>query len=424
MSKHARDRRPYIKPVTRMELSESNIKLRWIAVAVLLAIAVVALGYGVSAALSTEPGWQEVTSNPDAVNCAQDFVLMYDFSAEGINPTVENKRLETLYTQLTEDAYSIFSPEAEVEGINNLHYLNTHVNETVTVVPELYEALELAVRYESRYLFLAPVNDLYEPVFLSEGDGEAETFDPMKDAQRMEWVQEAVAYAADPEMIRLELLGANQVRLAVAEEYLAYADAEEIGIFVDFGWLRNAFIIDYMANKLAEEGCTFGYLASYDGFTRNLDVRGTGYTINLFDRQDNDILMPANFSYTSPASIVYLRDYPLSEEDRWHYYGYENGDITTIFLDPADGVSKSAVDSLTGYSTSLGCAEILLQLAPVFTADTLNRDELISLASTGIETIWFEGATLYHTEKDSGIMILTESGGQGYSVELAAGPEK
>lgn len=416
MSKHARDRRPYVKPVTRMELSESNIKLRWIAVAVLLAIAVVALGYGISVALSTEPGWQEVSANPDTVNCAQDFVLMYDFSAEGINATVENKRLETLYTQLTEDAYSIFSPEAEVEGLNNLHYLNAHVNETVTVIPELYEALELAVRYESRYLFLAPVNDLYEPVFLSEGDGEAEAFDPMKDAQRMRWVQEAAAYAADPEMIRLELLGENQVRLVAAEEYLAYAEAEEIGILVDFGWLRNAFIIDYMADKLTQEGCTFGYLASYDGFTRNLDTRGNSYTVNLFDRQGSDILMPANFTYTSPASIVYLRDYPLSEEDRWHYYGYESGDITTIFLDPADGVSKAAVDSLTGYSTELGCAEILLQLAPVFTADTLKAEELIVLASAGIETIWFEETVLYHTEADPFLQILTESGGQGYGL--------
>ena len=46
MSKHARDRRPYIKPVTRLELSEANIKYRWIAIAVLLAGAVQNIFYG------------------------------------------------------------------------------------------------------------------------------------------------------------------------------------------------------------------------------------------------------------------------------------------------------------------------------------------------------------------------------------------
>ena len=412
MSKNARDRRPYIKPVTRLELSEKNIKFRWIAIAVLLSIAVVSIGYGFSLALQTEPGWQAVDSISNEVNCGKDFVLMYDFGAGDVsNPTAQYKKLEILYTDLTESAYRLFRPEAE--GTDNLHHVNTHVNETVTVAPELYSALEQIAASDSRYAYMAPVTALYAPVFLSSTDAEAALYDPMKNAELAAQAEEAARYCADPAMIYLELLEDQQVRLNVAEEYLAYAGENGIGTFLDFGWMTNAFIADYMAEKLAEQGFVYGYLSSHDGFTRNLDVRGTEYTLGLFDRQGNDVRMPANFHYCGPMSIVSLRDYPLSDQDRWNYYAYEDGSITTVFLDPATGRSGSAVDTLMAYNEELGCAEIALKLAPFFTADTLDAEKL---SSGTLDAIWFEGNTLFHTQENADVLILTESGGAGYSV--------
>lgn len=419
MKKNARDNRPYVKPVTRIELSEKNIKLRWIAIVVLLAVAVVAIGHGFIGMLSTEPGWQEVVSISREVNCGADFALMYNFGADETNPTAQYKKMETLYSSLTESAYQIFGPDAEEAGMNNLYFLNRNLNETVTVVHELYRALEQVVQYDSRYPFLAPVYEMYDAVFLSEGDGEAAAFDPTKNPELVSYVQETAGYAADPGMISIELLGNNQVRLNVAEEYLAYAQANGIETFLDFGWMRNAFIIDYLAYALKDGGYTHGYLASYDGFTRNLDDGEDTYSINLFDRQGNTILMPARMDYSGTISVVSLRDYPLSERDRWHYYSYENGDITTVFLDPADGMSKSSVDTLVGYSYDAGCAEIVLQMAPIFTADTLDTDVLLGLQSAGIDTLWYEESVLYHTQPDAAVTFLSDSGGEGYSSKQA-----
>jgi len=417
MSKHARDRRPYLKPVTKLELSESNIKLRWIAIAVLLAIAAVSIGYGFYAALSTEPGWQEVTVLSDEVNCSGDFKLMYDFGADGINPTAQYKKLETLYGELTVSAYRLFSPDAE--GTDNLYHLNTHVNETVTVHPALYAALEQIAVSGSRHPFMGPVKELYDPVFLSSADGEAALFDPMKDPELAQLARDTAFYCADPGMISLELLGENQVCLKVSEEYVAFAEEYGFETLLDLGWMTNAFVIDYIANSLAAEGYTFGYLSSYDGFTRNLDNRGNSYSINFFNRQRDTILMPASLAYSEPVSIVFLRDYPLTGRDQWHYYSYADGSITTALLDPADGTSKSAVDSLMGYSASYGCGQILLELAPVFTADLLNTDVLLDLSNKGIESLWYEGDVLCHTEEDAAVTLLRDSGGEGYSIRSA-----
>lgn len=385
MSRKPRDNRPYIPPVKRLELSESNIKFRWIAIAVLLAIAAVSIGYGFHSALSTEPGWQEVTVLSDEVNCSGSFQLMFDFGAGDINPTAAYKKLETLYGELTVSAYRLFSPEAE--GTDNLYYLNQHVNEAVTVAPELYRALEQIVESESRHPYMGPVTALYEPVFLSANDAEAALYDPMKDPDLAALAFETAAYCADPRMISLEVLGENQVRLNVSSEYVSYADENGIDVFVDFGWMTNAFIADYIADALIAQGFTYGYLSSYDGFTRNLDPRGTHYSMNIFHRRENSVYMPAVLDYTGPMSLVSLRDYPHSDRDTWNYHAYEDGTITSIYLNPQNGLSESSVDGITAFGRSAGCGEIALKLAPIFTAKDFDAQALEILANEGIHSI-------------------------------------
>ena len=56
MSRNARDNRPYVKPVTRVELDQKNVKLRWILVAAFFVIAMAAFAIGLNELLKTEPG--------------------------------------------------------------------------------------------------------------------------------------------------------------------------------------------------------------------------------------------------------------------------------------------------------------------------------------------------------------------------------
>ncbi len=413
MAKHSRDNRPYIKPVTKLELSEANIKLRWIAIAVLLAIAVVSIGYGFSQALSRSPGWQPVRSTSQNRNYSADFVLMYDFEGQDVNPTVQYKKLEAAYNTLVERAYTLFSLEAE--GTDNLAYLNAHVNETVTVAPELYQVLEKLVQSGVRYPFMAPVQELYDPVYLSSSDAEAAVFDPAKNAEMEQLAKEMAFWCADPEAVSVKLLGENQAMLQASEEYLAFAETYGVETFLEFGWMTNAVVADFIADGLAAQGHTRGYLTSYDGFTRNLDGRENTFSVNFFDRQDNTILMPARLNYAGPASVVVLRDYPLSEEDRWHYRAYEDGSITHVYLDPADGQCKAATDSLMGFSHTKSCFEILLSLAPVFIGDSLDVQMLRSFEDIG--SLWYEGTTLCYALEDASVQLLPESGGADYRIQ-------
>ncbi len=54
--------------------------------------------------------------------------------------------------------------------------------------------------------------------------------------------------------------------------------AEGIGSFIDFSWMRNAFIADYLAEGLAARGFGKGALTSFDGFARNLEQGGEDFS--------------------------------------------------------------------------------------------------------------------------------------------------
>lgn len=418
MRKKSKDRHTAMPPVTKIELSESNLRLRWVALILLVLLAAGSIAMGVYYALNKEPGWQEVKSAATGLHCGEDFVFQYECGTAGLSATTEFKSVTALYSRLTQEAAVLFSSENEtIPG--NLHTLNSRPNEAVEVDPALYQALTLLDRYDSRDLFLAPVAREYSGVFLAQNDGEAALYDPNQDAERMGYVREKLAYAKDPESISLTLLGENRVRLNVSDAYLAFARENGIETFADFGWMKNAFIADYLADNLATAGFTNGYLVSFDGFTRNLDARGETYGLNLFDRWENNISMPLQLSYQGPKSLVSLRNYPLSQADRWSYYAYGDGTVTSIYLSPETGTNTSSTDNLVSYSGELSCAEILMEIAPLYLTEEFSREQVLALEKQGISSIWAEDNVLYYTEKNADLKLLPESGGADYRMEYA-----
>lgn len=415
MKKHGRDRRPYVKPVTRIELSEKNIRQRWILIVVLLSIAVVSIATGLFSLLNVQPGWNAVEVSSDQPNYGMEFTLMYDFSEAGGNATAVNKNLIALYSDAAEDAYRLFSPDASEAGLYNINYLNSHVNETVTVEETLYNAFALLEEHGNRCLYLAPVYLEYDRIFRSESDVEAARFDPSKNPEVRACIQELAAFAADPEMIRLELLGDGRVKLLVSDAYLSYAEENGIEKFIDFGWMKNAFIADFIAERLTEQGYTQGYLASYDGFTRNLDVRGGEFTFNIFDMENNEIFMPARLCYSGPMSIVFLRSYPMDELDRWHYYLYENGEIATTLIDPADGAGKAAISDLVSYSHDFGCAQLLMRMIPLFVTEYFSEEAVNAMAEEHIYSVWSQNGGLRYNDPGAELELLADNTGSFYT---------
>lgn len=418
MAKKSGDRRPYVKPVTRIELSEKNIRLRWILIAVFLSIAVVSIGMGVHYAVNVQPGWNEVQVASEAPNYSSEFRLMYDFSQTSGDAAAVNKGLIALYTSSMEEAYTLFSKDAADAEVHNLYYLNRHINEPVTVPHALYEAFALLHSHENRCLYLAPVYVEYNRVFSSESDAQAVLYDPYYNEEVRTYLSQLIAFIGDDSMIHLELMGNDTVCLRVSESYASFAEENGIEEYLDFGWMRNAFVADYVADLLLDAGYTQGYLASYDGFNRSLNVT-EDLEFNIYDRQGMDIYVPAGMRYTAPMSIVFLRDYPLNAMDQWSYHVYENGRIVTSMIDPMDGVSKSALPNLVCCSREKGCAQILMEMIPVFLTKEWNPENVAALSKKGVWSVWCREGTVYYNQEDLSLTPIENEGGTVYAISFA-----
>lgn len=418
MGRTARDKRDRFRPrpVEKIELDASHTTPRLIAAGALLLLGAGLLAYAFMGLFTPETGWQTIEVNTSAgPTCGEDFTFLYEVSSGS-----EAKELTSLYSELCKKAFQLFHSDQEFEDVVNITSINLHPNEALEVDPALYEALSAAAASGRRELYLGPVYERYDDLFFCGDDSQLVNYDPrLSEDVRAEYA-EVLVYANDPQAVSLELLVGNRVRLSVSEGYLSWARQEGITRFIDFAWMRNAFAADYLAGELAAAGYTKGSLSSYDGFARNLDGRGTAYDYPLYHRQGNGIYPAANLSYQGPVSFVQMRDYPISKQDLQHYYQLSNGEIRTSYLDTADALCRSSIDTLVCYSQEMGCAQLLLEMIPVYIADEFREDAVPALAREGIQSIYCRDRVLRYTDPDAVLKDFFNQDGIRYSGEQIA----
>ena len=352
-------------PRTRIELSGKHLWLRVILVVVLVGMAAGFFGQAIHAALTPAPGWQQIKA-------AAQLPMAGELTLEYYLTSGQEKTLTGLYTQAMEEASRLFGGEATDAG--TLGCLNAHPGEPVAVAPALYEALTLLEGQNSRYLYYAPVYEQYRGLYSCETDAEAQDFDPAVSAQIREFVEQACAFAADPQSVQLELLGDYQVRLIVSPEYRAFARENGVEVFLDFFWLRNAFAVDYIARQLEAAGYREGILTSFEGFAR---VLGEGsFQAELYGLSGGKVTKAGTLSYTGPKAMVQFRAFPMTQLDQLHYYVTQSGAVRTPFIDEQTGTTRAAAEHMAAVSTDRGCAELALMTLPVFTDRQIDEELL------------------------------------------------
>ena len=418
MNRYAKDRRksggPH--PVNSVELSGKNTKTRFYLTLLFAGVGIALIIRAVLTAFSSSDGWNEITadSTSEETDCSEEFYFLYDLGSGDTDATTENKQLTALYTQLCASAYEMFNVDSEGAGSANIYDINHSINEEVTVDAWLYEAFSLMEEYSDRSLYLGPLYEYYDNVFYCSEDYETEDFDPSANADTAAYYQEIIAYALDEDSVSIELLGDNTVRLNVSEEYQAFADASGFENFIDFYWLKNAFITDYLADGLIEEGYTHGCITSYDGFVKNLGDSEETFSYTIYKRVDSDIYQPASIEYTGAMSIVYLRDYMLSDIDTAHYYEMDDGTTLSCYVDIEDGTCKSSISDLVSYSSEKSCAEILLDIVSVYVTDEWDQTAALGLSDNSIYVIYSDSETVYYN--DTELYITAED---DWSLQLA-----
>lgn len=378
-------------------MDERHLGRRVAAFSLCLVIAVTAIGYGVYSLLNTEAGWVTVEARG---GCGPDFQFRYLFTEGGMSATNRHRALRNLFDRLTVDAYQQFSPVDELEEVNNLHYINAHPNQDVAVDPMLYGAFQEAQSYGDRSVYLGPVYALYTDLFYCQDDAEAAGYDPAVDPEQEAFCRELATFARDPEAVDVKLLGDNTLRLEVSQAYLDYAEEQGMENFLDFGWQRNAYIIDYFVRELTAEGFSTGVLTSVDGFTRSLFQEDNRSLYSLYTwHEEGRAVVACQAQLANAGSVVDFRAFPMPGQEG-RCYVWDDGTVRHPYVDPADGLCRSAVPALALYASDETCVQLMQKGRGLFIADRLDRTALAALAEEGVGSLAVDGLMVLHSDPE------------------------
>lgn len=347
--------------------------IRLVTVIALIALAVAAFTYAVGKLVTAETGYREVECTANATNCSSEFIFTYNLGVSGMSPTAELKAVTNLYNERAMFYYRVFHPTQEFDGMKNVASLNARPNETLAVPAELYSSLEKAAADKERNIYLAPFFACYETLFASSYDEDAATWDPARNAELKAEYEKTLKFVSDPSHVELTFGGENKVTLKVSDAYLAYAKEVGITTFVDFFWMKNAFITDLFASDLIAEGYTFGAIASRDGYVRNLDESGAEYAFDFFDLRDNSITHSGKLVYKGRASLCSFHSFILDDVDKLYTYYYSNGDVVTRYVSPKNALTDGQGSAMLIYSRDKGCADLLIAGLECYRSGSLTK---------------------------------------------------
>lgn len=389
------------KPVQKVQLSEKNVGRRIVLVVLFLAIGSGFLVYGFMNFLRGDSGWREISVKAGSeLNCSEDFTLKYNVGAGGVSAGGEAKALSLIYTDAAVKGYRLFNIDESFDDVTNLYDINQHPNEVMTVDPVLYDALKKVSDANCREIYLGPLYASLENLCMSNDDAVAAQFDPEKDDDAAEEAAAVAAFAQNPDDISMEFPGENQVCLHVSDAYQAYAAEMGYTAYLDFFWMKNAFLIDYLADTIRGEGYQLGIISSKDGFVRCLDETGEKeYQYPLYHLSGNEIQSHGTMTYEGPKSIVFFHAYQAGSPDTYRYYQYQDRTMRTPYLSASDGKDHTAASELLVYSGEYGCADTLLAALSDYQAESLSGESLKTLASQKIYSVWFENNEIQTTDE-------------------------
>ena len=105
--------------------------------------------------------------------------------------------------------------------------------------------------------------------------------------------------------------------------------------------------------------------------------------------------------------------------DIQHYYAFDNGEVRTFYIDVSDGLYKEALDNFVCYSYVVGGAEMLMNMQPIYVADTLDTARLKQLTEKKIEYIYFDDSVLLHSDAELVLNDLYEKDSVRYTARKA-----
>ncbi len=316
-----------------------------------------------------ETGWTTIGAlEATGKSCSADVHLIYDIGHTDMKPSKELKTIQTIYSNGAISACVLFDAEEETVGIRNLWYINHHIGEEVAVDSALYTVFEALRKNGSRDLYGGVLQEYYEELMKTL---DTQVFDRA-------FAETLGSFASSDESVCLHLLGNNKVKLTVSDEYRRQAKAKNYENYLDFGWMRNACRMDYLANLFIQNGYTHGYFQSSEGFYRYLDpaVQET-HAFQIQGKQNGNVTRLGEASFEGPGSVIRYQNYEIGLTEQSKFHEVPGGGQIGPYINLTDGLCKTALPDFVVVGKEKGCLDTLLRSKDLYMAERFDEEKAL-----------------------------------------------
>ena len=303
------------------------VRLILFLLAVILAVG--AFTAGVMGYLHRDSGYYDVDYSAKTAPVLFDSGVHLKYYGSGSSAQIraELHEVQEVYSDTLLWLYQQLDAEHQYEGVVGLAALNAAPGQWVQVdavlETALGDALERTRTGEGYSVFAGPLYREWQALRYLE---EPENADPANNPEEQAILEQLAAFIGDPSAFSLEI-EEGRARLTVSEAYQAWARENEIDAPVlDFGLLRDAYLLDRLAQYMRYRGYTSGYLYTDSGLSLQMALDGdTSY--QFLGLSDGEAAAVGAVTLPSPSAFCQFTAFSLTGE-KYGYYTLKQGGVT------------------------------------------------------------------------------------------------
>lgn len=339
-----------------------KIVIRLILFILAFALAVFSFTYGVKQIGHREPGWQTIEVDAQKGHVTYTGGLTFMYWAEGSDAAIRelSDNVKKVYSDALYRNVELLDARNTYEDSVNLASLNEREGQVVTVSERLGKVLKEALnqtRENAGYSVFAGAlwNEWQTLLYLDE----PQPFDPAVNEEQAAKIRKLVELINAPDTFSLEITekgSETEVCFRTTPEYRQVMEELEITApALDLGIMRDAVLMDLVAEDLCAAGYTEGVLYSKTGLAV---LCGKGRTLTVFPEEDER--PETSLTVTGPA--VTLR-FSASEPGTDNYGAYEAAGMKRhAFFDTRTGDFHNRIEDAVIAGEGISARETVRQM--------------------------------------------------------------